>query len=722
MPRPIGLILTLFVATSLYGASAYAQMPGRDRAVAQALSETDGWLGRSPDGEKWREYLHLKDLQAQVGQGESADPGQVAAALKRLDSGVKGLDRPHFVKLRNAVAKWRTSLVAPRADQLAEVARAAKQQYQPATEALVTADRGRVIQAAAALRKFLGRGKDAAAWERYLQLQTLDAQTRADAKADPAQLDRVLTQLRTDKVGLDMKPFTNLAVALTDYDVRLRQLQNPDAQKEYEAELDKLSAALDAYVKEPSAEHLKTIGADLDWLVRRRQAVPLVESITYRLSQPNLYVVVAGSFLNKGMGRAIDETAPVRDSILGTRLVGTGRTEGDVSFRLVPNSDMAVLEATLEGVNHSRNVGYNGPAIINTVGTTRLVATKWLTIDIDGIHGMPVTAAADAESQITGIGSSKRGFVDCIVRRVATKRAGEQKGQAERIAEEHAEQRLGQMFEERIGTELARSNTQFKERFRNPLVRRGQLPRVYFSTSTDHLYVSAIQAGGARLAAQSSAPAIAGNPEISIRLHESLVNNFAAGTLAGQTIGQPELEKSAKDFLGEVPERLKPDPGREEWTITFADEDPIIFKVIDGGVKVTGRGKKYTSGSRSYPAMDFTVSYKLEQAGQGIKATRNGDIEIFPPGFVPGGGKRLSLPQTTLRNLMRKRLEKIFEPEIVKTEPTQLKGEWKNAGPLALTSIDTKGPWLSIGMSQSQDQSSVARAVPISPTSATASR
>ena len=144
------------------------------------------------------------------------------------------------------------------------------------------------------------------------------------------------------------------------------------------------------------------------------------------------------------------------------------------------------------------------------------------------------------------------------------------------------------MFEERIGVELAKSNQQLKERFRNPLVRRGQLPRVYFSSSSDHIYVTAIQASGAQLAAQTAAPAIVGKPQISIRLHESLVNNFAAGTLAGEKIGQPELEKFAKDFLGEVPERLKPDPGKEEWTITFADEDPLIFKVTEGGVMVTG--------------------------------------------------------------------------------------------------------------------------------------
>ena len=60
--------------------------------------------------------------------------------------------------------------------------------------------------------------------------------------------------------------------------------------------------------------------------------------------------------------------------------------------------------------------------------------------------------------------------------------------------------------------------------------------------------------------------------------------------------------------------------------------------------------------------MDFTVNYKLEQAGQGIKATTVGDIEIFPPGFVQGGGKRLSLPQTTLRNLMERRWKRSSSP------------------------------------------------------------
>jgi hypothetical protein len=482
--------------------------------------------------------------------------------------------------------------------------------------------------------------------------------------------------------------------------VTLSVYRNPKSRTEFDAQIDQLGEHLQAYVKEPSEVRLKQIGVDLDWLVDRRQVLPLVDSVMHRLSQPNLYVNVSGDFLAAGMNRQVDETSPVRDVILGTRIVGSGRTQGDVSFRLMPNADVAMLEATLEAVNQSRNTGYNGPAVIHSIGTTRLLATKWLTIDAEGIHGQPATAGADTSTKITGIGSSKSGVMGCVVERVATKRVAQQKGSAEKIAAQHAETRLNRQFEDQIGKELARSNLQFQERFRNPLVRRGHLQHIYFSSSDDWMYVTALQAHGAQLGAQGRAPDIAGKPQVAMRLHESLVNNFTAGTLAGETIGQPELEKFAKDFLGEVPDRIKDDSGKEPWTITFADEDPVIFKVADGGFVFTGRGKKYTSGSRSFPAMNFTVNYKLEKFGEGIKATRIGDIEIFPPGFVQGGEKRLSLLQTTLRQLMVRRLGKIFEEQIVKDQPTALKGEFKAAGPLGVEAVSADQGWLSIGWHQ----------------------
>ena len=510
-------------------------------------------------------------------------------------------------------------------------------------------------------------------------------------------------RLRTDKAGLDRPPFTSLAIALNEYVVALREYHNSAGAIQYQARLDALSEQLAAYVKEPAAEPLKKIGADLDWLVERRQALELVDSITRQLSQPNLYVSVAEDFLAAGMNRTIDETTPVRDVILGTRIVGSGRTRGDVTFRLVPNADVAMLEATLEGVNHSKNVGYNGPAIIHSVGTTRLLATKWLSIDVDGVHGHKATAGADtsdAHYRHRLIEAGRHGACGRAGRAEAGS-AAKVRGRIDRRGARRSSRR----------TTIRRADRQGVARTR--ICGSKSASAIHWSAADDcRTSTSARQRPtclsqrlwhtGRKLAAQGEPPELVQPAQISLRLHESLVNNFTAGELAGQTIGQPELENFAKEFLGEVPERIKDDPDKEPWTITFADEEPVVFAVSEGGFMFKGRGKKYTSGSRSFPAMDFTVKYKLEKMGQGVKGTRIGDIEIFPPGFVPGGDRRLSLPQVTLRRLMMRRLEKIFDAEIVKPEATELKNEWKAAGPLEVTDLTADRGWLSVGWRQAQ--------------------
>jgi hypothetical protein len=702
MPRHIGRIAVAWTLITAVASGSYAQSPGPDAAAAEALAELNHWLDSAPNGVGWRKYLRLDDLGTQIAAGSKADPTQVVAVLRRLESDAPGLDRPPFVRLRQAVAGWHRELSAPTLEQLPSVVQQAKSQFQAVDQAQLEAGRAKVASANASLRQFLGRGATAKGWQSYLALDKLDAELRKSTGQSPEPLAEVLARLRTDQDGLELPQFTNLAAALADYVAAIRQSRNPNARAEFDTTIDRLGQELEAQLKQPAADTLKQIGRDLHWLARRRQALSAVDSVTYRLSQPNLFITVSGDFVAAGLNRSVDETGPLRDVILGTNIVGTGRTRGDVTFRLIPDADVARLEATLEGVNRSRNTGYNGPAIVHSIGTTRLLATKYVTIDGDGVHGQKANVGADTSTEITGIGSSKRGMMGRFVERVASKRVSQQKATAERIASEHAEQRLGRRFEDQVGQELARANERFQERFRNPLVRRGHFPHMRLSSTSDHLYATALQAVGPQLGAQSAPPAVPGKPQISLRLHDSLVNNFTAGTLAGETIGQPELEKFAMDIMGEVPERLKQDPGKEPWTITFTDEEPVSFSLADGGFVLTGRGRKYTSGDRSFPAMNFTVKYHIEKVGQGVKGTRIGDVEIFPPGFVQGGGRPLSLRQTALRNLMIKRLEKIFEPEIVKDQPMELKEEWKAAGPLEVTHIAAENGWLNAGWRQVQ--------------------
>ena len=72
-------------------------------------------------------------------------------------------------------------------------------------------------------------------------------------------------------------------------------------------------------------------------------------------------------------------------------------------------------------------------------------------------------------------------------------------------------------------------------------------------------------------------------------------------------------------------------------------------------------------------------------------------MQIYPPGFVPGGGEKLSVAETSLRRILQKRFNKVFK-EVVDVEPLDLPGELKHAGPLPMEQlVARKDGWVAAG-------------------------
>jgi len=95
--------------------------------------------------------------------------------------------------------------------------------------------------------------------------------------------------------------------------------------------------------------------------------------------------------------------------------------------------------------------------------------------------------------------------------------------------------------------------------------------------------------------------------------------------------------------------------------------------------------------------MDVWATYRIGTHAGRIVLVRDGDVQIYPPDFVPGGEKKLSLQQTSLRGILQKRFNKVFD-EVVEIEPLELAGELKAAGPLPLEQlVARKDGWLTAG-------------------------
>jgi len=80
---------------------------------------------------------------------------------------------------------------------------------------------------------------------------------------------------------------------------------------------------------------------------------------------------------------------------------------------------------------------------------------------------------------------------------------------------------------------------------------------------------------GTKLGAPGAPPPVAAEAEMSLRLHESAINNLAFDALAGRTVYEEKVQAAVTDALGHLPEKMKGDEDGRPWAITFAPRQPI---------------------------------------------------------------------------------------------------------------------------------------------------
>mgnify|MGYP006908204921 CR=1 FL=1 len=665
---------------------ALAASPEASAPVSAALEDLQQWIGSGANGKAWAKYLHLDALQDELAKGDEADQEVVGQVIQQLDSSAKGLEMARFRKLREALATWLDDLAVAQAEGLPEAALHAESSFEPPTAEYAEATKAKLASAVAKLNDYL-TGDNGQRWRDYLGLDELGEQLESDSPELDA-LARSYQQFTADEPGLELPVFANAGDALDKY-ISVVAANRDDLKQQYAQQLKTLSDALQKYSDEQSELLAATIGTRVGWLQRMRQARGLVRAVRRRYSHPNLFVAASARLVAAGIEQDVDDTGPVSDYIMGTSIRGTGHTTGRVTLKLVPSEENAVLDVMLAGRTQTRTVGYNGPATIYTNGNVDISGSKRIIIDATGFKSYPAKGKAEAHTRITGISARHR-----LVERIASRRAAQQKPQAERIGSDHAGQRVRERVEDQAGSQLSQAHADYVAKVREPLLRRREFPELLrFQTTDTHLLLIGMKANRMQLGAPNDPPSVDGEYDLVVRVHESMINNMAAALLAGVTLKEEEVQQQVIDLRGELPDKLKSDPDKDPWSITFASARPVTIAFADDGFELTIRGQRYTSGDRDFRAMNITAKYKAEISGNGAKLVRQGDLEILPPGFVPGKS-RLSSQEITLRTLLERRFGDLLEPEIV-SEGLELPGNWKNAGRLDLKVLQSKEGWLS---------------------------
>lgn len=547
--------------------------------------------------------------------------------------------------------------------QLVQQVRQLQQNLQP--QRLPDLDRSgqRLQQQAAALERFLRARTPAAnaqAWLDYLQLDPLlqAIQQDADVRQQGRLAEQLVQRMTRNLPGLNLPAMRGVRQAARELVAAARFSDPETALPLIDRQLNTLAERLEQMEAVPSTDAAAAVSAILSILAPSGQVDPLMHSVRSAFGQPNLRVAAGQSLISRAAYRSVDRQEPLRDCILGTRLVGQSYLRGQVTAHPIESQGAAMIRITLTGNFNSRSIGYNGPVTLDTVGYGNVTASRLLVLDDAGVRLQPTYATVSLDSQILSINHHLR-----LVRRIAAKRAAQQKSQANMIAADRARARIGGQFANQTDEVAARPLALPLQEARETLGRLGlSAPQRQWASSDAYVQVAARQAEPYQTLAAVPPPPLTTGFDVTVQLHESLVDNVATEVLAGRTMTQQQLQRLLEEVRPQQAQQadLEVD-AQEPFEIDFSRLRPVIFEAREGMLRVGIRGTRFSQGGRELQRpMEITAVYQpVEQSGQTV-LQRVGEVDVD----FPGGG-RLSVTQVGLRTNIQRIFSDVFPAQLL---------------------------------------------------------
>jgi hypothetical protein len=414
---------------------------------------------------------------------------------------------------------------------------------------------------------------------------------------------------------------------------------------------------------------------------------------------PNLVVNISAKLAGSLFGSSVDRQEPVRDRILKADVYGTGHTVGRVTAQLVPSSDRAAIDLVMNTQLAALTTGYQGPVQLHNIQNASIEARKRIYLDADGFHAEPACSHNQTDLNLQGISTRFRGpILNCTVHRLAERKYSHTKEQVTQIVESHVDRQVQEAFDKDAAEQLEASERSFKTDLRDPLKKRSIFPDSQAISTTAQWLTIAMRLGETSTGL-ASPPGATDRIDFDLlaRLHESYVLTATRRMFAGKTYSMAQLRTDFAEMSKTKPR--EPTDEEKSTALTFAADEPVSVRFADDQIHFTIHPTLLASNGREYPGMDIGVVYHLEKTPAGVRATRVGDLQIYPPNHVPG--TPLNSRQTSQRALLKRHLGDVVPPTIDLGQIT-LPESLNKVGKLITTQARTLNGWLVIGLAQSE--------------------
>jgi len=586
----------------------------------------------------------------------------------------------------------------------------------------VCADPAEVRQALVEVDAWLLRSPHAASWHTFLGTDPLRQQLARAQRPDPEALARTLRKLTGDLDTLRAPPVLRLRIALEQWLITatlpdgkhlrvvaesIKQRCPPDSESaggdrssssrmatrdQLESQLDSLIPQLREYAKRPSPVLARQAGETLDRLAATGQADSLVTAVRRFYRYPNLWVAVSEDLLSRRVERPIDRPTTVQQTILGTRITGTGYVIGRSDLALVHGNQKAELKTIVTGTAYTNTVGRNGPAIIYSRSTTTFRSEKRTLLGENGFETLPAVTQARTSTRITGIDSTLPRLRGRIVERIASRRVAESKPLAEAIAARFAEARVNAAVNREAEKMLARLDRMAV----TPLLAIGGAGTTTHEDLCFRSVPGYLLIGRRGPLGSPSLPAmdLAGT-RASLFFPAGMLSTLAADTLGQTTVGQTRLGKALNRALGLAIFATGTEGEEDAWSMTFARERPLVIEPLPNGMALTLRGSGFSSSGRTYQGVDVTANYRWVQTPRGYRFVRDEPLSFQTAALE--GKEGTTIAETVVKGLLQTWFDRLMPKEVSLFEGVKLGGEENGIDLGQVVRYDVRNDWVALG-------------------------
>ena len=487
--------------------------------------------------------------------------------------------------------------------------------------------REQLLLAVDALSAFLDTADPEVAegWRNYLQWDALLNELAAE-QSDLEVLSEVLISFRRYHQGIELDPFQKLQQTLQAYVHEAEIVGAMKAEGQFDHCLSQLASALSRHEIRPNYEDAHIIGRELYCLEKSIESGhAAIDQIRDRFRHPNLYGKVELALINRMIERDLEQATTIYEVSDRRTTRGQANTFAHVKAVLQPDPKQASVDLVLKGTCRApTTITEQGQIRVRGSFQTEIEASKRMLVDKEGIRFLPAQVQCSTDVAFHNISADRP-----VVERIARRRAPRMRPEAEDDVSRQTEQRIAQELDTQASQALQEANRMFTDYFCAPNRCYGTFPELLrFSTLPDKLQVHMRSARPWQLGAPEPPPAVPEN-DFGFALHESVIGNYSEGLFGGKEITDRQWLSCLNTLTGSEPRVLWVHDRTERWSVTFANQRPIVVSFCDDMIGFTLRMKRFHRGEEQLDSMiDIKSAFHVETTRDGPVFFRQGDVTV----------------------------------------------------------------------------------------------